>query len=91
VPSTRASLRSPALVPDDRFAVFLEIFDHPRSTTAPLTRIGSSYQALFQELAEAWQAGAIDDLDEALRRLDRTIDERIAATGPDPDEGTRAA
>ncbi len=84
VPSTRTSLRSPALLPDDRFAVFLGIFDHPRSTTAPLTRIGSSYQGLFHDLAAAWQEGTIDDLDEALERLDRTIDARIEASATEP-------
>ncbi len=86
MPSTRTSLRSPALLPDDRFAVFLGIFDHPRSTTAPLTRIGSSYQGLFHDLAAAWQEGTIDDLDEALERLDRTIDARIEASATEPQQ-----
>ena len=54
------------------------------SATAPLTRIGSSYQELFHDLAAAWQAGTIDDLEDALRRLDRTIDARIDATTAEP-------
>jgi len=90
VPSTRASLRSPALVPDDRFAVFLDIFGHARSATAPMTPIGSEYQAMFQDVAMRWQAGEVDDLEGALRRLDREIDERIGSAITEFD-GTQAA
>jgi diguanylate cyclase (GGDEF)-like protein/PAS domain S-box-containing protein len=77
VPSTRASLRSPILVPDERFAVFLDIFAHARSASAPMTPIGSSYQAMFEAVGLAWQDGAIDDLGAALRDLDAAIDGRI--------------
>jgi multiple sugar transport system substrate-binding protein len=77
VPSTRRSLHSPLLVPDDRFAVFLDIFGHARSASAPMTPIGSEYQDMFDEFAVSWQAGAIADLDGALKRLDRAIDEKI--------------
>ena len=79
VPSTRASLRSPILVPDDRFAVFLDIFAHDRSASAPMTPIGSDYQAMFEEVGRAWQEGQIDDLDAVLRDLDTAIDARIDA------------
>jgi hypothetical protein len=78
VPSTRASLRSPILVPDERFAVFLDIFAHARSASAPMTPIGSDYQAMFEEVGRAWQDGKIADLGTALRTLDATIDARIA-------------
>ena len=90
VPSTRASLRSPALVPDDRFAVFLEIFGHERSATAPMTPIGSEYQVLSDALAQRWQAGEIADLPAALERLDREIDDKIQAAMLELGE-TRAA
>jgi diguanylate cyclase (GGDEF)-like protein/PAS domain S-box-containing protein len=90
VPSTRASLRSPILVPDERFAVFLDIFAHDRSASAPMTPIGSDYQAMFEEVGRAWQEGKIADLGAALRELDATIDARIAAAGIRLDD-TRAA
>jgi len=78
VPSTRASLRSADLVPDERFAVFLEIFAHARSASAPLTSMGSDYQQMFSTLALAWEAGEIGDLPGALARLDVAIDVRNA-------------
>jgi len=84
VPSTRASLRSPTLVPDERFAVFLDIFAHDRSASAPMTPIGSSYQAMFEAVGQAWQEGRIADLGAALRDLDATIDARISAVMSDP-------
>ena len=80
VPSTRASLRSPVLVPDERFAVFLDIFAHERSASAPMTPIGSDYQTMFEDLGRAWQDGQIADLGAALRGLDAAIDGRIEAT-----------
>jgi multiple sugar transport system substrate-binding protein len=90
VPSTRTSLHSPALVPDDRFAVFLDIFGHGRSASAPMTPIGSEYQNMFDELGASWQAGQVGDLDGALKRLDRSIDDKIRAAMLEVDE-TRAA
>ena len=79
VPSTWASLRSPALVQDDRFAVFLDIFAHERSATAPMTPIGSEYLEMLDELANRWQAGEVSNLEAALAALDRAIDEKIRA------------
>jgi len=90
VPSTRTSLHSTALVPDDRFAVFLDIFGHERSAAAPLTPIGSEYQGMFDELGVSWQGGQIKDLDAALKRLDRAIDDKIRAARLEVGE-TRAA
>ena len=79
VPSTRASLRSTALVPDYRFAVFLDIFAHERSAAAPMTPIGSDYQNMFDELAVNWLAGGVPNLEAALKRLDRAIDDKVRA------------
>jgi multiple sugar transport system substrate-binding protein len=90
VPSTRASLHSSALVPDDRFAVFLDIFGHEQSAAAPLTPIGSEYQGMFDELGVSWQRGQVKDLDAALKRLDRAIDDKIRAAQLEVGE-TRAA
>ena len=79
VQNVRQRLHSPALVPDDRFAVFLDIFGHEHSATAPITAIGSDYQGMFDELVQSWQAGQVQDLASALRQLDEEIDERVRA------------
>ena len=42
-----------------------------------MTPIGSDYQDMFDEVAISWQAGQVADLDTALKRLDRSIDEKI--------------
>jgi len=77
VPSTKSALRSPELVPDDRFAVFLDIFAHPRSGSMPITAAGSAYQELLAIFAAEWQAGQVADLHEALRAVDRDIDAQL--------------
>jgi diguanylate cyclase (GGDEF)-like protein/PAS domain S-box-containing protein len=77
VPSTKSSLRSPDLVPDDRFAVFLDIFAHPRSGSMLITAAGSAYQELLTIFAAEWQAGQVTDLREGLRAVDRDIDAQL--------------
>jgi diguanylate cyclase (GGDEF)-like protein/PAS domain S-box-containing protein len=77
VPSTKSALRSPDLVPDDRFAVFLDIFAHPRSGSMPITAAGSAYQELLAIFAAEWQAGQVTDLREGLRTVDRDIDAQL--------------
>jgi multiple sugar transport system substrate-binding protein len=77
VPSTRTSLRSTELPPDDRFAVFLEVFAHTKSGSTPVTIIGSAYQQLLSIFAAEWQAGQISDLMAGLRRVDRDTDARF--------------
>ena len=73
VPSTKTSLTSPELVPDERFGVFLDIFAHPRSASTPIA-IGSSSSDLLANLAAEWQAGQLANLPERLRDVDRGID-----------------
>ena len=74
VPSTTASLASPLLDPDDRFAVFLDISAHPLCSTAPITALGAQYQAIVETFIEEWQSGAASDLLAGLRAVDRQID-----------------
>ncbi|TMD29148.1 MAG: extracellular solute-binding protein, partial [Chloroflexi bacterium] len=78
VPSTKSSLRSPELVPDERFAVFLDIFGHPRSASAPVMGVGSAYQGVLSVFAANWQAGQVADLADGLRAVDRDIDAHVA-------------
>jgi diguanylate cyclase (GGDEF)-like protein/PAS domain S-box-containing protein len=73
VPSTKSSLTSPDLIPDDTFAVFLDIFAHPRSASTPVA-IGSASSDLLSNLAEDWQSGQVPDLRERLQAVDRGIE-----------------
>jgi diguanylate cyclase (GGDEF)-like protein/PAS domain S-box-containing protein len=77
VPSTKSALRSPDLVPDDRFAVFLDVFAHPRSGSMPITAAGSAYQELLAIFAAEWQAGQVADLRQGLRTVERDIDAQL--------------
>jgi diguanylate cyclase (GGDEF)-like protein/PAS domain S-box-containing protein len=82
IPSTRSALRSPGLMREANFAVFMDVFAHPRSTTPPITAIGTTYQDVLEAFATRWQAGKIRDLARGLREVDRRINAKIlAATG----------
>jgi len=75
VPSTKTALTSPELVPDARFAVFLDIFAHPRSASMPV-EVAAAGQDLLTSLAAEWQAGQVRDLSARLSEIDRVIDAR---------------
>ncbi len=74
VPSTKSALRSPDLIADPHFAVFLDIFGHPMSSAAPVTAAGTEYEGVLTAFALRWQAGEVDDLQAGLREVDREID-----------------
>jgi len=82
VPSTRSSLRSPELDADERFMVFLDIFDHPRSDTTPITAAGADYQAMVLSFGTSWQAGLIPDLGIGLHDMDRRIETELKVLSP---------
>jgi len=77
VPSTKSSLRSKELKPDPKFAVFLRIYAHPKSSTVPITAAGVAYQELFQSFVAKWQAGHVSDLVAGLKDMDRQIDAQL--------------
>jgi multiple sugar transport system substrate-binding protein len=85
VPSTRASLHSAALVPDRRFAVFLDIFGHERSTTVPLGATGPAFQEVLDRFVEAWQVGEVPNLTAGLALVDRVIRDRLQAAADSGD------
>jgi diguanylate cyclase (GGDEF)-like protein len=85
VPSTRESLHSPALVPDRRFAIFLDIFGHERSTTVPLGATGPAFQEVLGRFVEAWQAGEVPNLGAGLALVDRVIRDRLVTGGDSGD------
>jgi diguanylate cyclase (GGDEF)-like protein/PAS domain S-box-containing protein len=83
VPSTKTALSSPELVPDSHFAVFLDIFGHPRSASMPV-EVAAAGQDLLTSLAAEWQVGQVSDLAARLREIDRAIDARPRQHGESP-------
>jgi multiple sugar transport system substrate-binding protein len=73
IPSTLTALRSPDLVTDPNFSIFMDIFAHPKSSSAPITARGTTYQDPLEGFARRWQAGSVRDLARGLREIDRQI------------------
>jgi len=84
VPSTKGSLASPDLTPDEHFAVFLDVAAHPRSSTTPSTALGMQYQTVFATFLDEWQSGAASDLLAGLRAVDRQIDALLEQANREP-------
>jgi multiple sugar transport system substrate-binding protein len=82
MPSTKSALRSPELDADERFMVFLDIFDHPGSDTTPITAVGTDYQAMVLSFGTSWQSGQVPDLRIGLRDLDRRIETELKTISP---------
>jgi len=82
VPTTASSTKAPGLKPDEKFATFIKIFNHPKTTTTPTTPAGSAPQELFNGFVTKWQAGRVSDLEAGLKDVDKQIDAQLAnATG----------
>ena len=78
VPSTAAAAKSKELKPDPNFATFTRIFVNPKSTTIPVTPLGSAHLETFTSFLAKWQAGKVKDLHGGSRRgrqADRRQDE----------------
>jgi diguanylate cyclase (GGDEF)-like protein len=80
LPSTRSALQASDLVADPRFAVFVDIYAHPRSSSTPTATLGPVHRELFSAFAAEWQRGTVADLHVGLRELDRQIDDISART-----------
>jgi multiple sugar transport system substrate-binding protein len=82
VPTTASAAKSPLLKPDEKFATFIKIFNHPKTSTTPVTPAGSAPQELFNSFVNKWQAGRVSDLETGLKDVDKQIDAQLAnATG----------
>ncbi|MEX0174008.1 ABC transporter substrate-binding protein [Streptomyces sp. LMG1-1-1.1] len=79
VPSTFEALKSPDLAFDDRFKTFLEIAQHPESTTMDGAVNGPAYQEALSELAHRYENGQVTDLKKGLADTAAQIDRDIAA------------
>jgi multiple sugar transport system substrate-binding protein len=78
VPSTAASAKSKELKPDARFDTFLKVFNHPKSSTIPITPAGAAYLELISSFLTKYQAGKVQELRPGLQQVDKQIDAQIA-------------
>ncbi|MGW6278348.1 ABC transporter substrate-binding protein [Kribbella sp. NPDC055071] len=76
VPSTLDALKSPKLSPD--FKTFLEIAQHPKSSTTPASPNGGAYQLTLQDFGFAHESGKVPDLAAGLAKTDQQIDKDLA-------------
>jgi multiple sugar transport system substrate-binding protein len=81
VPTTKASLNSPEIKPDPRFATWLKVFANPHSTTSPIVASGQAYTNLVQNFVTKWQAGSVSDLAAGLKKLDHDLDAQVKQAG----------
>jgi multiple sugar transport system substrate-binding protein len=77
VPTTTASLNSPALKPLPNFNTFLDVFGNSNTTTTPITRIGSANQETFQSFITKYMSGSQTDLEGGLANVDKQIDAQL--------------
>jgi multiple sugar transport system substrate-binding protein len=77
VPTTTASLKSPALKPLPGFQTFLDVFGDQNTTTTPITRIGSANQETFQSFISKYMSGSATDLEGGLANVDKQIDAQL--------------
>ncbi|ARF72570.1 ABC transporter substrate-binding protein [Kitasatospora albolonga] len=78
VPSTLAALKSPDLKFDPRFQTFLDIAQHPKSSTSDGAVNGAAYQLTLQDFGYQYEKGAVKDLQAGLEKTARQIDTDIA-------------
>ncbi|MFC4609613.1 ABC transporter substrate-binding protein [Streptomyces maoxianensis] len=78
VPSTIEALQSPQLKIDPEFKTFIDIAQHPRSSTTPANVDGGAYQVTFQDFGYQYEAGKVSDLKAGLEKTARQIDTDIA-------------
>ncbi|MFD3523653.1 ABC transporter substrate-binding protein [Streptomyces sp. NPDC058653] len=77
VPSTFAALKSPDLKFDPRFKTFLDIAQHPKSSTPDGAINGATYQQTLQDFGYQYEKGSVKDLQDGLEKTARQIDRDI--------------
>lgn len=81
VPTTKAAMESPNLDKDDRFATFLDIFSHPKTSTLPANVNSVFNQDAFSTFLIQWEKGAVKDLDAGLASVDKRINDKLKLSG----------
>lgn len=74
VPTVHDAIASPDLEVSDQFRTFLEVFEHPASSTTPPSALGPEYQTILGTHTQQWQAGKVDDLAAMLAQVDDEVD-----------------
>ncbi|MFI6081348.1 ABC transporter substrate-binding protein [Streptomyces sp. NPDC051217] len=77
VPSTLAALKSPDLDFDPRFKTFLDIAQHPKSSTPDGAINGATYQQTLQDFGFQYEKGSVKNLQEGLEKTAQQIDRDI--------------
>lgn len=77
VPSTFEALKSPDLKTDPAFKTFLDIAQHPESTTSPNAVNGDAYQLTLQDFSYQYESGKAKDLKGGLAKTAEQIDRDI--------------
>ncbi|SNR99600.1 carbohydrate ABC transporter substrate-binding protein, CUT1 family [Streptosporangium subroseum] len=81
VPTTKASMESPALEKDANFQTFLDVFAHPKTSTMPSNVNSAFNQDTLQEFFVRWEKGSVKDLDAGLAEVDKRIDDKLKLSG----------
>ncbi len=77
IPSTMDALKSPDLIDDPNFKVFLGIAENPDSNTTPASPNGGAYQITLQDFGYSYEAGKESDLAAGLEKTAEQIDTDI--------------
>ncbi|MEU7893055.1 extracellular solute-binding protein [Nonomuraea sp. NPDC049152] len=81
VPTTKAAMESPQLAADANFKTFLSIFAHPKTSTLPASVNSVFNQDAFSTFLTNWEKGAVKDLDEGLKGVDKRINDKLKLSG----------
>ncbi|WP_238005349.1 ABC transporter substrate-binding protein [Dactylosporangium sp. AC04546] len=81
IPSTKDALASPDLKMDAEFKTFVDIFNHPKTTTTPPSSAGPAYQETFQTFCDSWQSGGANDLNAGLAGVDKQVNSLLQLGG----------
>lgn len=77
IPSTMEALKSPDLIDDPNFKVFLDIAENPDSNTTPASPNGGAYQVTLQDFGYSYEAGKESDVSAGLAKTAQQIDTDI--------------
>jgi multiple sugar transport system substrate-binding protein len=81
VPTLTSALNSSKLAVSDQYRVFVDEAKNPRTITSPASRNGAAYLNSFEQAWDGYQTHG-GDLSAILTKLDRTIDDANALSGP---------
>lgn len=81
VPTLTSALDSSSLEVSDQYKVFIDAAKNPKTITSPASKNGAAYLNSFEEAWDGYQTHG-GDLSAILTKLDTTIDDANALSGP---------